>query len=103
VYCTQSLDSLYFVVFLFFCGNTQPKQNEEYVSANCTQQAFNTITVPNSLANHDYALWAPPIGTQGPSANGWYIGCEFVQATDTHNGQTRTKEFWRTGAPLLKG
>ena len=102
VYCTESLDRLALTVYLFFCGNTQPQQNETYVQNNCTLKASNTISLANTLANHDYTLWAPPIGTQGPTAKGWYIGCELVGTTDTHNGSQLSTNFFRTGSPLLR-
>jgi hypothetical protein len=103
VKCTQSLDRLDFQVFLFYCGGTKPKQNESYVSGNCTEKANNFFSITNSTPDHDYAGWAPAIGTAGPTASGWYIGCEVVVTTDTHNGSPVSTQFWRTGSPLLKG
>lgn len=85
VNCSGYPDGFHYNLILFFCGDTQPQADEQYLMNNCSYAGQDYADVIPVSPDY-YTFYAPPLGQPGATGTGWWVSCFQVWVWQDHDG-----------------
>jgi hypothetical protein len=72
--CTKNGVEIRIYFRLWWCGNTQPQNNKNWLAANCADAGTNRHGIKWTTAGDKYTRYAPPDFGLASNTRGWYHG-----------------------------
>lgn len=88
--CTAAVDGMLLIGHLYFCGTEDPRNDKEWLEANCDLYlSTNPIIPPPIDANEKVTRYMPPQTDPGVRRTGWYKAYAISTVDDTHSGESK--------------